>query len=73
MSCSSATVYDVLSLFLLLSEANPLPTALNVCVIPHVKPGHFMIIAKGSERKGDIRYILALYMPHVLVLIVNLK
>ena len=33
MSCSSATVYDVLSLFLLLSEANPLPTALNVCVV----------------------------------------
>ncbi len=31
MSCSSATVYDVLSLFLLLSQANPLPTALNVC------------------------------------------
>ncbi len=31
MSCSPATVYDVLSLFLLLSEANPLPTALNVC------------------------------------------
>ncbi len=33
MSCSSATVYDVLSLFLLLSEANPLPIALNVCVM----------------------------------------